>query len=336
MVFEYGYTDSNDPDGPVFDWVDISDVGTELNLFDDDFATVDLPFAFPFFEQEQNTVNISSNGYLAFDSEAFDYTNNPIPDPQQPNNFVAPFWDDLNPGAGDSIYYYYDEAEEQFIVQYQDIPRFFDEGSLTFEVILEPDGSILYQYDEMVGTLDNATIGVENVNGTDGLQVAFNESYVQDDLAVSIEPIPGSLQPYTVIVGSGEIVTGIDFGNFNPSLEPEPPENPIFGTPGDDEINLFDGAVIVFAGGGNDLVDASASSGNNRLYGGADDDELFASNNDRLFGEAGNDILDASVGSGNNRLYGGMVMTISLLELTIAYLQVQAAIVYLPEMVIVF
>ncbi|NBD16586.1 MAG: S8 family serine peptidase [Cyanobacteria bacterium] len=302
VTFEYESTDSNDPEGPIFDWVDISDVGTELNLFDDDFATLDLPFTFPFFEQEQNTVNISSNGYLAFDSEAFDYTNDPIPDPQQPNNLVAPFWDDLNPAQGGSIYYYYDEAEEQFIVQYQDIPRYFDEGSLTFEVILEPDGSILYQYEEMNGTLDSATIGVENVNGTDGLQVAFNESYVEDDLAVSIEPVPGSLQPYTVVVGSGEIVTGIDFGNFNPSPEPEPP---VFGTPGDDEINLFDGGVVVFAGDGNDIVDASQSSGNNQLFGGKGDDELFASNNDRLFGEAGNDILNAISGTGNNRLFGG-------------------------------
>ncbi len=33
--------------------------------------------------------------------------------------------------------------------------------------------------------------------------------------------------------------------------------------------------------------------------------ELFASNNDRLFGEAGKDILNAAVGTGNNRLFGG-------------------------------
>jgi hypothetical protein len=82
-------------------------------------------------------------------------------------------------------------------------------------------------------------------------------------------------------------------------------EEPIFGTPEDDELNIFDGSVIVLAGDGDDLVDASQSSGNNQLFGGAGNDELFASSNDRLFGEAGKDILNAAVGTGNNRLYGG-------------------------------
>ncbi|MGK7918086.1 MAG: pre-peptidase C-terminal domain-containing protein [Prochloraceae cyanobacterium] len=79
----------------------------------------------------------------------------------------------------------------------------------------------------------------------------------------------------------------------------------VFGTPEDDELNIFDGSVIVFAGDGNDIVDASQSTGNNQLFGGAANDELFASSNNRLFGEAGNDILNAAVGTGNNRLFGG-------------------------------
>jgi alkaline phosphatase len=65
---------------------------------------------------------------------------------------------------------------------------------------------------------------------------------------------------------------------------------------------------VVFAGDGNDLVeipDAESTIGGNRIYAGKGDDELYASYNDRLFGEAGNDILDATRGRGNNRLYGG-------------------------------
>jgi Ca2+-binding RTX toxin-like protein len=65
---------------------------------------------------------------------------------------------------------------------------------------------------------------------------------------------------------------------------------------------------VVFAGDGNDLVeitDAESTIGGNRIYGGRGNDELYASYQDRLFGEAGNDILDASRGRGDNRLYGG-------------------------------
>ena len=79
--------------------------------------------------------------------------------------------------------------------------------------------------------------------------------------------------------------------------------SPIFGTPADDELNIFKASALVFAGSCNDRVDASAGKGNNRLYGGDGDDTLFASVNDRLFGEDGDDILFA--GDGNSLLNGG-------------------------------
>ena len=86
----------------------------------------------------------------------------------------------------------------------------------------------------------------------------------------------------------------------------------IFGTSDSDELEVdvtpeFDGnRDRVFAGAGADLVDASpAAPGKNQIFGGSGADELFASHNDRLFGEAGDDVLDASTGTGGNRLFGG-------------------------------
>ena len=93
---------------------------------------------------------------------------------------------------------------------------------------------------------------------------------------------------------------GLD--NIKISQTPSVP-SPIFGTPADDELNIFKASALVFAGSGNDRVDASAGKGNNRLYGGDGDDTLFASVNDRLFGEDGDDILFA--GDGNSLLNGG-------------------------------
>ncbi|NEP58627.1 MAG: S8 family serine peptidase, partial [Symploca sp. SIO2G7] len=210
--FEYQWSDSNQTGGPVFDWLDISSLGTELNLFDDDFAEVSLPFNFSFYGEDKNTVKISSNGYLTFGSDATDYTNDPIPSRNDPNDIIAPFWDDLNPSAGGSIYHYYDASEEQFIVQYEDVPFYSGGGSLTFQAILDSDGSILFQYDDLNGTLSSATIGIEDATGGKGVQVAYNETYVTNDLAVSIIPvILGS--PTVVELDSGEIVTDINFGN---------------------------------------------------------------------------------------------------------------------------
>ncbi|MEQ8970015.1 MAG: calcium-binding protein [Coleofasciculus sp. C1-SOL-03] len=270
-----------------------------ISLSDDSFAQVNLPFNFSFFGEDKNTVKISSNGYLGFGSEARDFSNDPILNPNQPNDFIAPFWDDLNPGRGGAVYYYHDQVEDQFIVQYQDVPRFSTGGSLTFQAILDSDGSILYQYDEMNATLTSATIGIENADASEGVQVAYNQSYVHDDLAVSIVPTPGTPQPQRVVLRPGDTVTNIDFGNQ------KIPPTPIFGTRGDDILTITDSPVIVFALAGDDEVDGSGSIGGNQFYGGKGDDTLTGNSYDQLFGEAGDDRLDVSNGAGNNLLDGG-------------------------------
>jgi len=200
---EYGYVwlDSNHEGGPVFEWCDISAIGTKVELGDDDQTTVDLPFEFEFYGQPKNAVTISSNGYLTFGASGTKYSNTYIPNRAEPNDLIAVFWDDLRPDRGGNIYVYGDR--DRFIVQYQDVPRGSSGPYYTFQVIVAAEGHILYQYLSMPGTrLDEATIGIEDVSGLDGLQVAFNEEYVTDNLAilfvpkwVEIEPIQGVIQP---------------------------------------------------------------------------------------------------------------------------------------------
>jgi Ca2+-binding RTX toxin-like protein len=71
-----------------------------------------------------------------------------------------------------------------------------------------------------------------------------------------------------------------------------------FGTTGDDEFDAgvspdgFSGRNdTVFAGAGDDLIDTSNGSGNNRLYGQSGDDTLFVGSNDRAFGGSGEDVF---------------------------------------------
>ena len=60
----------------------------------------------------------------------------------------------------------------------------------------------------------SATIGIEDASGSDGLQVAYNDGYAQDGLAVSIAPALGTPLPHTVTVESNQDVTGVNFGNL--------------------------------------------------------------------------------------------------------------------------
>ena len=62
---------------------------------------------------------------------------------------------------------------------------------------------------------------------------------------------------------------------------------------------------LFFAGGGNDVIDASSTQGRMRVYGGSGDDILIAGSGNRLFGNSGDDHLLVTDG-GNNLLMGGL------------------------------
>ena len=191
--FGYEWIDSNEPGGPAFNWVDISEEGTAVSLSDDDAQTVPLPFPFEFYGEERSEISISSNGYLTFGGNGTDFSNDPIPTGADPNDLIAAFWDDLDPNSGGNVYYLNDEDNDRFIVQYDGVAGFGGlEGDYTFQVILGDDGTLLYQYLDMEssGDIESATVGVENADGSDGLQVAFNTAYVEDSLAVAIAAAP--------------------------------------------------------------------------------------------------------------------------------------------------
>ncbi len=185
-LFGHKWIDSDEPGGPVFNWIDITAMGTPVTLGDDDGIQVPLPFTFNFYGTDYTDIAIGSNGYLTFGSDWTDFSNDPIPDPNDPNDIIAPFWDDLNPGLGGTIHYYFDAATNQFIVQYTDIQHFGGSAPYTFEVILNSNGQILFQYLSMQGDLLSSTVGIENFDASDGLEVVFNAAYLHDNLAVRI------------------------------------------------------------------------------------------------------------------------------------------------------
>jgi predicted outer membrane repeat protein len=188
-AFGYRWGDSDKPDGPSFEWNDISGYGTQVTLGNDDATLVVLPFDFPFYDTSWFEFALSSNGYLTFGSDWTASVNGPIPDSSQPNEFIAPFWEDLDPSAGGTIHYHYSPDAGTFTVQFTEVPNASSAvgGEYTFQVVLHEDGTIRFYYLSMVGYVEGATIGIENPDGTIGLQVAYNEPYMHDDLAVIID-----------------------------------------------------------------------------------------------------------------------------------------------------
>jgi hypothetical protein len=180
------WIDSDEPGGPTFDWVEINGVGTSPGSNDDgNYGPFNLGFDFDFYGVSYSAVNICTNGFLSFTSNSTAYTNQGIANTSDPNCLIAPFWDDLNPSTGGTIYYYADAANQRFIVEWDGVNHYYDGNPETFQVILNADGTILYQY-ATVALNTSCTVGIENQTGTEGLQIVFNSSYLHSGLAILI------------------------------------------------------------------------------------------------------------------------------------------------------
>jgi subtilisin family serine protease len=199
--FGYIWIDSDEPGGPTYQWVEITDRGLELFFTDDDNqGPFDLGFNFPYYGASFNTINICSNGWASFTSTSTDYTNDPLPNGAAPMNLMAAFWDDLNPATGGQIFFYSDI--DSAVISWISVPHFSSGGPYTFQIVLTPNGGISYNYADMVDRLEESTIGIQNGDGAIGLQVAYNQPYVHNELTIqfnsgwlSTNPAAGTINP---------------------------------------------------------------------------------------------------------------------------------------------
>ena len=76
-----------------------TNLGTRLNLLDDDSASVPLGFAFPFLGTTYTSVFVNSNGTLTFGGPNTDFVEDATVFTNALQPTIAPFWDDLNPGV---------------------------------------------------------------------------------------------------------------------------------------------------------------------------------------------------------------------------------------------
>ncbi|MFQ5869184.1 MAG: T9SS type A sorting domain-containing protein [Candidatus Zixiibacteriota bacterium] len=183
--FGYVWIDSDEPGGPTYSWVDITNRGTQLYMSDDDNQPISMPFSFNFYGNSfSGNLRVCSNGWVSFTSTSTRYSNDPIPDPDEPNNLLAMFWDDLNPSTGGQIWYF--GNSDSLIVSWIDVPHYYSTGANTFQVILTADDGIHFQFNSLSDPLNECTIGIENSDASIGLQIAYDQGYVHNQLAVDI------------------------------------------------------------------------------------------------------------------------------------------------------
>ncbi len=276
-TFGYEWIDSDEPGGPIFNWVDITGVGTPIPSSqwtgsggtpnaDDGRTTVPLPFSFSYYGADYTSIKLVTNGWMSFETSSTltSFTNSPIPSTgtTAPNNALYPWWDDLDLRTSGTVHYYDDAANGRFIIQYTNVPHYgtTEPGTYSFQVLIYANGSIVCQYLDMQQTINSATIGIENADGSTGLQVAHNASYMHNNLAIlfhlpdapwiSENPVSGIIPPasnrdITVEFNAAGLTVGTTY-NANISIEAVHPDvaSP-YTIPAALTVELADSAVLI-------------------------------------------------------------------------------------------
>lgn len=170
------------------DWIDAT-AGTLHNLSDNGSAVVPIGFDFEFFGVARAAVTVSANGYLTFGADGGSGTNTGLPSPAAPNDLIAPFWDDLNPEPGGAVYVLAEGVAplRRTTIAWEGVRHAGGTGDVSFQVTLyESGGDIVFRYlDTVTGDAAydrgaSATIGVEDVAGTDATLYSFDQALISN------------------------------------------------------------------------------------------------------------------------------------------------------------
>jgi len=155
-------------------------------------------FVFPFQGSLRRSARVHSSGVVSLNEaqESSPSVVAAIPSSNFPYMHLAPFWASLNRSAhGGEIWYQVlgSGPEQHLVIQYKNfsITNHLT-AHLNFQVVLWRDGSFDFRYGDMSNPADQdvadglvASIGHQNVDGTEGLQISRNQ------------PVPGGLSHRT-------------------------------------------------------------------------------------------------------------------------------------------
>lgn len=194
----YAWINSLDPQGPDPVWRDISALGVNLGLVQDD-QTVDvtLPFAFPFCGMSQTAMQVCSNGWLGFNHDLPFYFNQPLPSYDGPHNAIFAFWDDLYFYPQGVVYYLNEATLGRVIVQWDHVMGLDGvSGPYTFQLQLYSNGEIYLCYADLGNqAVSSATVGLQNPVGSHAMQVNYNGAggLLANGLSYLFYPLPRTI-----------------------------------------------------------------------------------------------------------------------------------------------
>ena len=179
-------------------------VGTARSWQDDDtFWELSLPFAFPFYGSNYQTIRVGSNGVLSFDGNDPGRTGSSTT--LAGNAVVAPLWGDLNTTSGDI---YVESSSDHVTIRWEGV-YYGTSSAVSFSATLYADGTIRFRYG--AGNASGGFIGISNGKaelwGVDWIEIS---QYVNTSLA-NVQDIvftPQVALPAGLSLSSGGVISG--------------------------------------------------------------------------------------------------------------------------------
>ena len=164
--FGYICKSTQEPDNVAFSWFDPSGATVIDNWDpngDEGTSRRILPFDFHFYGDSTDRIYVCTNGYL----ETSDYVaslNFPLPY-EGIADIIAPFWDDLSVRDSGGVYEKFtaNQAVYTWVGARRSPP---DTGSLTFQIVLQSNGDIWFNYLAVTADATSSTIGIQGGDGS--------------------------------------------------------------------------------------------------------------------------------------------------------------------------
>jgi predicted small secreted protein len=135
-----------------------STLGNRVTLTDDDSASVNIPFSFPFYGTGQTAAFVNSDGNITFGEADSTSTERNVARLVTGPPRVAPFFADLDPTTGVGKIFV-NAASDGYTVTWCSVRGFDSNSTVTTQATLFPDGSVELKYSDAVNLRD-AVVGI--------------------------------------------------------------------------------------------------------------------------------------------------------------------------------
>ena len=193
------------PGGTGLGYVSLGDLGAEPipGMGDESIANFEVT-AYLFGHQRYDAIGVTSNGYAVVGGGGatdVDFVPQDLPNPAPPNNVLAPFWTDLDPGSGGTMYLteVTDDASgtSWIVAEWADVPTFGTTDLQSFQIWIQTSGGVesnSFEYGRLTGAGDSSvglTVGAENYDGTSGVSLGAIPQEGDEYTIETGQPIPG-------------------------------------------------------------------------------------------------------------------------------------------------